>query len=56
MVEPVIAADGHTYEQAAIKGWFQQHSISPVTGQAMPHTRIVPNFVIKGALDTCQGL
>jgi len=32
MVEPVIAADGHTYERAAIQHWLQGSSLSPVTG------------------------
>ena len=33
MREPVIAADGQTYEKAALKSWLQQHDTSPVTGQ-----------------------
>ena len=56
MVEPVIAADGHTYEKAAIETWLQQHTISPVTGDFLPHTRIVPNVLIKSAIGTNQGL
>ena len=31
MVDPVIAADGHTYERAAIQQWLQTHPTSPVT-------------------------
>ncbi len=56
MVEPVIAADGHTYEKAAIQTWLQQHTISPVTGAFLAHTRIVPNVLIKSAVGTNQGL
>ncbi len=56
MVEPVIAADGHTYEKAAIETWLQQHSISPVTGDVLAHIRIVPNVLIKSAIGTNQGL
>lgn len=56
MVEPVIAADGHTYEKAAIETWLQQHTISPVTGDVLAHTRIVPNVLIKSAIGTNQGL
>ena len=56
MVEPVIAADGHTYEKAAIQTWLQQNSISPVTGDVLAHTRIVPNVLIKRAIGTTQGL
>jgi hypothetical protein len=56
MVEPVIAADGHTYEKAAIQTWLQQNSISPVTGDVLAHTRIVANVLIKRAIATNQGL
>ena len=56
MVEPVIAADGHTYEKAAIETWLQQNSISPVTGDVLAHTRIVANVLIKSAIATNQGL
>ncbi len=56
MVEPVIAADGHTNEKAAIQTWLQQHTISPVTGDFLSHTRIVPNVLIKSAIGTNQGL
>ena len=50
MQEPVIAADGHTYEQAAMKAWLQQHTTSPVTGNDLPHTRLVPNFLVKNLI------
>ena len=56
MVEPMIAADGHTYEKSAIQIWLQQHDTSPVTGIALAHMRIVPNHLIKGAIKTSQGL
>ena len=32
MMDPVIAADGHTYERSAIQHWLQGSSLSPVTG------------------------
>ncbi|KAL0048104.1 hypothetical protein WJX82_007753 [Trebouxia sp. C0006] len=47
MVEPVIAADGHTYERAAMQHWLQHHPTSPVTQALLPHTRLVPNLLIK---------
>ncbi len=52
MVEPVIAADGHTYERAALEEWLLQHVTSPVTGDFLPHMRIVPNILIKSAIQT----
>uniref|UniRef100_A0A0E0CI05 RING-type E3 ubiquitin transferase n=1 Tax=Oryza meridionalis TaxID=40149 RepID=A0A0E0CI05_9ORYZ len=29
MNDPYVAADGHTYEQQAIKAWFKKHKVSP---------------------------
>ena len=50
MTEPVIAADGHTYEKAAVHEWLLHHTTSPVTGDFLAHTRLVPNFLIKTVL------
>jgi len=50
MEEPVIAADGHTYERSAMKHWLQQHDTSPVTHLPLPHKRLVPNVVIRSAI------
>ena len=50
MVDPVIAADGHTYEKAAIAAWLEQRHTSPVTQAPLPHLRLVPNLLIKGAI------
>ncbi len=55
MVEPVIAADGHTYERAAIESWLQHNTTSPVTGDFLAHVRIVPNILIRSAIETNQG-
>ncbi len=46
MSEPVIAADGYTYEAKARQEWRQQHETSPVTGMLV-HTLTIPNIVIK---------
>ena len=50
MVDPVIAADGHTYECSAVEHWLQGSFTSPVTGDKLPHTRLVPNVLVKSAL------
>ncbi len=42
MVEPVIAADGHTYEKAAIKAWLLDNTTSPVTREDLAHMRLIP--------------
>ena len=50
LVEPVIAADGHTYERSALQNWLQDHNTSPVTGASLLHMRMVPNLVIRSAV------
>ena len=52
MVDPVIAGDGHTYERAAIAEWLETNHTSPVTQAPLPHSRLVPNRLIKGAIAT----
>ena len=53
MVDPVIAADGHTYERVGIEQWLLHKSSSPVTGVPFSHTRLIPNVLIKQAI-ACQ--
>ena len=50
MMDPMIAADGHTYERTAIQHWLEGSSLSPVTGDKLPHIRLVPNVLVKSAL------
>ena len=40
MSEPVMAADGCTYEKTALQTWLQDSLLSPVTGNMMEHTSI----------------
>ena len=55
MVEPVIAADGYTYEKNALQEWLKYSSTSAVTGDLLPHTRFVSNVLIKSAISANQG-
>ncbi len=54
MVDPVIAADGRTYERTAMEDWLQHHHTSPVTGDLLLHTRLVPNVVARAAMSHQQ--
>ncbi len=54
MVDPVIAADGHSYEWSAICEWLQHNSTSPVTHVALAHMRLVSNVLIKKAIGQQQ--
>ena len=48
MEEPVVAADGHTYEKAAIVKWLEKgHKTSPFTGERLKHDFLTDNFALK---------
>ena len=50
MREPVIVADGYTYERHAIDAWLQHHNVSPVTGKHLTHKLLVDNTVMKSLI------
>lgn len=52
MTDPVVSADGYTYERSAIARWFDTSRKSPVTGQSLPHTDLVPNQSVRTLLKT----
>merc|ERR1712003_15117 len=47
MNEPVLAADGHTYERQAIEKWLQMHNTSPMTGAPLAHRYLTENFALR---------
>lgn len=54
--DPVVAADGHTYERA----WITAHladvgPVSPVTDDALSHTGLLDNVIIQQMLALCPG-
>ena len=46
MVEPVCAADGHSYESSAIRRWFETRNTSPMTNLECD-TKVVPNYALR---------
>ena len=50
MSDPVITADGHTYERIAIAEWFRDHDTSPLTGAVLSHTDITPNLFVRNTM------
>jgi hypothetical protein len=50
MREPVVAADGHTYERSAIARWLSTSDKSPLTGSVLPHKNLVPNYMLLSSL------
>ncbi|EEY61498.1 uncharacterized protein PITG_01809 [Phytophthora infestans T30-4] len=54
MLDPVVAADGHSYEREAIMQWFTSSDISPMTGMHMPTTQVFPNFTLRQLSEEVQ--
>ena len=51
MVDPVMAADGHTYERASIETWLEQHETSPITNLVLDHKGLVPNHALRSSIE-----
>lgn len=51
MEEPVICADGHSYERKAIAEWLSQNKTSPLTGAKLPHMELVPNHALRNLIE-----
>lgn len=51
MQDPVVAADGFTYESEALKGWLEGgHDTSPMTNLKLPHCDLLPNHTLRSAI------
>ncbi|CAM6081727.1 unnamed protein product [Calypogeia fissa] len=60
MQDPVITADGHSYERAAIERWLKTHDTSPITGEVLPAPQegygsgvdksLRPNHILRGQI------
>ena len=51
MSDPVITADGQTYERHAIEKWLLGNATSPLTGKALPHFELAPNVVLRSLIE-----
>jgi ankyrin repeat protein len=47
MRDPVCTADGFTFERATIREWLESHSTSPLTGETLEHTMLLPNMLVR---------
>jgi serine/threonine protein kinase len=54
MADPVVTADGQTYERNAIEGWLLTRNTSPATGAVLPHKELAPNFALRKAIETWE--
>jgi len=50
MVDPVIAADGHTYERDAIHNWLSSQSRSPLNGTQLQSLTLTPNHNLRSQI------
>ncbi|CAF0921336.1 unnamed protein product [Rotaria sordida] len=48
--DPVVAADGFTYERTAIENWLQSNDRSPMTNEKLAHKNLSSNLVVKRIL------
>ncbi|XP_066931798.1 uncharacterized protein [Clytia hemisphaerica] len=56
MTDPVIVADGYTYERASITQWFETgNNRSPMTNLPLENRNLVPNRSLKDAINRHLG-
>lgn len=51
MHDPVVLADGHSYERQYIKRWLEHHDTSPVSGLKLPQKTMYPNHALRNAIE-----
>jgi hypothetical protein len=51
MDKPVLASDGHTYDQESIEYWLSNHSTSPVTNAQLPSQKVIPNHTVHTLIE-----
>ena len=53
MENPVIAADGHSYEKTAIESWFNKGKCtSPLTGKQLDNSKLLDNITLRKCINT----
>ena len=55
MVDPVVAADGESYERGAMEAWLAERgAVSPATGAPLLSRELVPNRSLCSILQSLQ--
>lgn len=54
MVNPVVLADGFTYEREAIEDWMARNTYSPMTGARVSNL-MIPNTVLRVMINEWRG-
>lgn len=53
--DPVVAADGYTYERVAIESWLSRNSTSPLTNLELEDKVLIPNLTLAQAMRAVLG-
>lgn len=56
MEDPVVCADGHSYERSAITQWLLARDTSPCTNAPLPHKNVVPNHALRNLIAEVRGV
>jgi len=55
MADPVVCADGHSYERSCIEAWLASgRGTSPKTNMPLPHTNLVPNLNLRSMIESLR--
>lgn len=52
MKDPVLASDGHSYDRASMTKWLATKSTSPVTGEKLDKSILVPNHQLRSEMES----
>ena len=47
MTDPVVTADGQSYERYAIEQWLRHSTLSPLTNEPLTHLNLTPNMALR---------
>jgi hypothetical protein len=47
MSDPVVTADGQSYERYAIEQWLRHSTLSPLTNEPLVHLNLTPNMALR---------
>jgi len=47
MLDPVICADGYSYERVYIEEWLKKSNRSPITNEPFVHSYVIPNHSLR---------
>jgi hypothetical protein len=51
MCNPMMCADGHSYEEANIQHWLSNNNTSPFTNLRLEHKTLTPNHNLRNAIE-----